>query len=147
MNRTKLLLIVVMVSIVGCRPRPGGPTPGGNDPSGGDPVLGAVQGVRAAAKRAVTQAEMHDLHLFIETASLASDRMPAKEFILETMKKENRKLSEMLQDGSIVLTGIQKREGVWAYEKDAPTKGGFILSQNGVERLSAEEVKQRLAGQ
>ena len=146
--RTKIKLpALLLICMVGCQLKSSAPVTSAKDGSARDPGLGPVQNVRKAAQRAVTQAEMHDLRLFIETASLASDRMPSKEFILDTMKKENRRLHEMLVDGSIILTGISKREGVWAYEKDAPSKGGFIITQSAVERLSAEEVKQRLAEQ
>ena len=30
-------------------------------------------------------------------------------------------------------------EGLWAYEKDAPTKGGWVLTQVGESRVSAAE--------
>jgi hypothetical protein len=143
----KIILLAPLV-LLGCMPKKpavtGVPTTQGG---GGGSVVGAAQGVRGAVQRHVTAVEMHELHLFIENYSAASGSMPSKETILEVVKKESPKLYQMLQDGSIVLTGLQKREGVWAYQKDAPTQGGWILTQNGEERLDAAEVKKRLMEQ
>lgn len=147
--RRGLLLIAVGFVVCGCVRSKSGTTSPATSPksSGGDVGFGAVQKVRGAVQRAVTQNEMKGLHLFIENASAATGRMPTKDQVMDTVKKEDAKLYQFLQDGLIVLTDIKTREGIWAFEKDAATNGGFILSQNGVERLTADEVKSRMAGQ
>jgi hypothetical protein len=144
MRTTTLIALMFVLVLTGCKRGPRPPT----SPKAEDPVVAAVQGVNRAVKRSVTLQEMHDLHLTIEQAYGEMGMMPTKEFVLDLEKKENRKLYTMLQDGLIVLTGTKVHESVWAYEKDAPTAGGYILSHNGPERLmSAEEVKLRLANQ
>jgi hypothetical protein len=137
-------IMALLIGIAGCAGKKSTPSSASGSSSGGDPVLGAVQNVRKAAQRAVTQNEMHNLHITMEAASTETGRLPSKDFILRTVQKEDPRLYQALQEGLIVLTEIPTREGIWAYEKDAPTNGGFVISQSGVERLPADQVKQRL---
>jgi hypothetical protein len=111
--------------------------------------VGAVEGVRGAVQRVVTQNDLKNLQVFIEYASLSSGRMPDKAAIMESLKAtpDAAALVMVIEGGTLVLTGINQREGVWAYEKDAPARGGVVLSNNGIERLTAEELNQRLQGQ
>jgi hypothetical protein len=121
-----------------------GPTP---PPAAGGGGGGAVQAVRGAVQRAVTLHEMNNLRVFIDTASGASGRMPSREEIFASVKQGDPKLAHFLQEGAIILTGATTREGVWAYEKDAPVRGGLAVTATGVERLSPDELRQRMGGQ
>ena len=109
---------------------------------------GAVQGIRKAVARTVSQAQMKDLHLFLENASAGSEsgKLPTPKQTIETLKTDpsGRVLSSLIADGDIVLVGNPSRESVWAYTKDAPTKGGIVISSSGVETLPADQVQQRL---
>jgi hypothetical protein len=109
---------------------------------------GTIQKVRAAPGRVVNANELKNLHLFIENASGASDsgQLPDKQTILASLERDPdaRNLVKDIKDGLIVLTGNTQRESVWAYEKNAPANGGWVVSNQGAERLSAAEVKQRL---
>lgn len=125
----------------GCGPKPKATT---SAKGSSDVVSGAIQNVRGAVQRTVTAHEMGNLRIFIENASLSSGRMPSVDEIRAAATMADPKLAQMLKDGSIVLTGAKERESVWAYEKDVTTKGGFVLSQNGVERLTAEEAALKL---
>ena len=141
------IVLMLLVTVTGCKSKPRSTAPKSTAPAKDDAVVGMVKGVNAAVKRTVTLIELSELQKTIEQAFGESDsKMPSKEYILDAMKKDNRKLYDMLQDGTIVLTETKVHESVWAYEKDAPTKGGYILTHNGPERLmTGEEVKQRLA--
>ena len=144
MRTTILIALMCLVALSGCKRGPRPPT----TPKPEDPVVAAVKAVNRAQKRTVNALELRELHLTISDHYLNSGMMmPSKEWIMDTMKKENRKLYDMLQDGTIVLTELKVYEGIWAYEKDALTdaNGGFILTHVGPERLtSPEEVKKRL---
>ena len=48
------------------------------------------------------------------------------------------------KSGDIILTGATKRESVWAFERKAPTKGGWITTQNGPEEVTAAEFARRI---
>jgi hypothetical protein len=120
---------------------PAPPQPGTNPPPlvvGGGTPLGA-------AGRAVALAEMKDLHLFIENASVVDGRMPKPSEIYEALVAAGaRKAAEHVKLGSIVLTEATQRESIWAYDYRALTNGGYAISQNGVETLTAAELRQRL---
>jgi hypothetical protein len=117
------------------------PPPGTQPPPlvvGGGTPLGA-------AGRVVALAEMKDIHLFIENASVVDGKMPKPSEIYEALVAGGaKKAAEHVRLGSIVLTGATQRESIWAYDAGALTKGGYAISQNGVETLTAAELKQRL---
>jgi len=108
---------------------------------------GPVQAVRKAVTRTVTLNEMKNIHLFIENASGASGEMPAPQVVQQIIAKEDPKAASMIADGTIILTGIRQREGVWAYEKAGLENGGIVVTQSGVERVSAQQLKGMLQGQ
>lgn len=115
------------------QPQPNLPplVPGGNTPIG-------------AAKRAVALADMRDLQVFIHDASLASGKMPTPGDIYNALIAARSPCAEHVKAGSIILTGAKERESIWAYETAALTGAGLVVSQNGVEKLTAAELRQRL---
>lgn len=110
---------------------------------------GAAQAVRGAGARAVTGNDLKNLHIFIEGASGASGQMPDKAAILNSLKSspDAKNLVALIEDGSIVLTGIRQREGVWAYEKLAPERGGNVITNEGVVRMDQVELTNKLKAQ
>lgn len=130
------MMVALLTCVGGCYPKKPKPT------ESKKPDL--VQQIAGKVKETVTAFEMKDLHLFIEYSSSASGQMPPNEVIIEYTKKENPKLGKLLEDGTIILTGTKVRESVWAYEKDSDTKGGWIITNNGPEKVTAEQFKQRM---
>lgn len=143
----KLVMLVVALAIAmsgGCKKKKDsdeGQYSGGGNPTG----YGAQQAVRGAVERTVTQAEMHDLHLFMNTAKGASGRVPTSQETWEALNKPdgNRKLVQLIQDGLIILVPSPQEEGLWAYDKNASTTGGIILTHSGVERVTAQDFNTR----
>lgn len=133
------LAVVLGASVIGCdapKLKPTEPTRRAG---------GLVSQIKDKAEQIVTAAEMKDLHLFMDAASAVEGRLPNADVIREAVAKENPQLAKLLQDGRIILTGIRQRESVWAYEKDAPEKGGWIIDQSGPRQVTGEEF-QRLVG-
>ena len=135
------------------------PVPGAVPPPGGNPRVqeGAAKGVLQAQPAAppvvtttpkvgkpVTEADMKEVWIFIESASGASGKMPPPALVYSALVKAESKAAELVKDGSIFLTGAAARESIWAFEWKALTQGGLAASQNGVENLSAAELKRRL---
>lgn len=110
---------------------------------------GAAQSVRKAVARTVDAKDLQDLNLFIQSYSLENDRMPDAATILAVLKKEPgmARLAKDIEEGFVVLTNIRQREGVWAYDKSVLTGGGMVLTNQGVERLTAQELQARLKQQ
>ncbi|MBY0459593.1 MAG: hypothetical protein K2V38_19925 [Gemmataceae bacterium] len=136
-------------------PRPEHPKqPGENGANGGgklDPTVKPPQPLvpnpgtpLGAAKKAVAMADMRDLQIFIDNASGASGRMPTGLEVYKALVAARSPTAKLVEDGTIVLTGATQREAVWAFEANALLNGGLVVSQNGVETLTADELKKRL---
>jgi hypothetical protein len=116
---------------------------------GGGGSGGAVQAVRMATKRAVSQNDLNQIHLFIENASAASGQMPTVQEISAALQKEAPQIYKQVQDKAIILTGTRSRENIWAwtYEPQSVTGEHLIVSSSGVQRMTAQELTQRLKQQ
>jgi hypothetical protein len=92
----------------------------------------------------VTEADMKEVWVFMENASIVSGKLPPMPLVYAALVKAEAKAAELVKDGSITLTNATTRESIWAFETRALTKGGWVASQNGVENLTAVELKKRL---
>ncbi len=146
---------------VGSAP-PGGfaaPVPGVQPVGGGKPpTAGVLQPVPVnpppvavgggtpigAANKLVAMADMREVWVFIENASGASGKMPAAATTFAALVEAKSPAAKLVKDGAIILTGANERESVWAFEARAYLNGGLVVSQNGVETLTAAELKARL---
>src|SRR5947209_5855439 len=139
------IALLLLTALSGCMSKPRSTVPKVTTPEKEDAFVGGVVGPFRATKRFVDAKDMEQLSIYFNyAADPATGRPPAKDVILADVKKEDPKLGKLIEDGDIILTGIRDREGLWAYVKDAPTKGGWVLTPNGPERLTAEEFKQRM---
>ena len=136
---TRLLLFVALTVVVsgGCKKMMDSPEPaaGGNQAGSG---FGAEQAVRGAVNRVVTAAELKDLHLFMTNAKLALGRVPTSQETWAEINKPdgNRQLAKLIQDGLLVLVPTPPEEGLWAYAKEAPTTGGWVLTHSEPRRVT-----------
>ncbi|HJZ58744.1 MAG TPA: hypothetical protein VKE74_27625 [Gemmataceae bacterium] len=92
----------------------------------------------------VTRQDMEDIRIFIDTASGASGQMPTPQQVLAALEQAESPAAKLVKSKAIVLTGARSREGVWAYEVKALQQGGLIAGSNGVEDVSAAELRRRL---
>jgi hypothetical protein len=99
---------------------------------------------KTGGKTPVTEKDMREVWTFIDTASGASGMMPGPEVIYASLVKANSPAAALIKNGAISLTATQKRESVWAFETEALSRGGLVVSQNGVETLTATELIKRL---
>lgn len=92
----------------------------------------------------VTKADMNEVWIFIENRSLATGKMPPPEAVYAALVEANATAAGLVKNSDIILTGATTRESVWAYERNAPTQGGWIATQNGPEQVTAKEFAQRV---
>lgn len=120
------------------------PAPSGGGNTNYQPGFGAAQAVRKAGLRTISLNEMKGLGLTV--TQLADDlaKMPTAAEIKQGVQQD-KTLSGMIADGSIILTNTTNRGGLWAYEVDADKKGGIVLVAGTASRASADDVKQYLA--
>jgi hypothetical protein len=135
--RTALLIATTCLLMNGCEPPPFKPTKPSKETGG---VIGDILD---KPRQVVTMEMMRDLYLYMYQEEVAG-QMPSKEVVFAYAKKENPRLWQLLDSGAIVLTGAKTRDGVWAYEKDAPTKGGWVIIAIGQSKMSPEEVQKLL---
>ncbi len=98
----------------------------------------------AAGGKTVTKADLNDVWVFIDNFSGASGKMPPPQLVYAALVEAKSPAADLVKGNYIILTGATTRESVWAYEKDAPTNGGWIATQNGPEQVTAKEFAQRL---
>ncbi len=96
----------------------------------------------------VTEADMKEVWIFIENASLASGKMPPPVLTYSALVEAKSPAAPLVKAGSIYLTGSPQRESIWAFDFRALSRGDPVLvaTQNGVETLSVEQLKVRLSG-
>ena len=104
----------------------------------------AVTPSPAPAYKPVSAADMREVWVYIENTSGASGRMPTQLMIYQALVAAESPAAGLVKNGSIYLTGATARDSVWAFEARAVTSGGLVASQNGVETLTAAQLKQRL---
>ncbi|MCS6866518.1 MAG: hypothetical protein RMJ56_11170 [Gemmataceae bacterium] len=94
----------------------------------------------------VTEADMKEVWIFIENASLASGRMPPPVLTYTALVEAKSKAAPLVKAGSIYLTGSPQRESIWAFDFRAFSRGEPVLvaTHNGVETLTVEQLKARL---
>jgi hypothetical protein len=92
----------------------------------------------------VTRQDMFDLQVFIHDSSLVKGQMPTQLEIYNALVLAKSPAAKLVANGSIMLTGATKRDSVWAYETQAVFQGGFIVSSNGVDTVTAQELKAKL---
>lgn len=131
------------------------PTPEqGNLPQGGaapprnpggvlQPLPDAPPSTPKFVGKPVTEADMKEVWIFMENASIVSGKLPPPQLVYAALVKAEAKAAELVKDNSIFLTGATSRESIWAFELKAPSQGGWVITQNGVENLTAAELQRR----
>jgi hypothetical protein len=104
---------------------------------------GAVQNVRQAARRAVALNDMHQIALVIAQWEIENNRMPNRNEIYAALASSPN-LKKLIDDGDVILTGTNRRDGLWAYEVEADTKGGVAVVSGTAARYSADDIRQHL---
>lgn len=120
------------------------PVEGKLQPEPAKPPAPPVASPTAPKYSPVAEADMKEVWVFIDNASGASGKMPSQALTYQALVAAESKAAPLVKDGSIYLTGATTRESVWAFEMKALTQGGLVATQNGVEMLTAAELKKRL---
>jgi hypothetical protein len=136
-NTIRFLGLSAAMVLAGCGPptlKPSKPT---------ERAGGLISQIHDKVDETVNMIELDDLYKAIAADEL-SGQMPTQQAIRDWLKKNNPKLSKLIEDGTIILEFGKSREGVWAYEKNAPTKGGWVITHAGPSKMTPEELKRQL---
>src|SRR5262249_15842702 len=83
---------------------------------------GAAQNVPQAARRTAALKDMHQIALTISQWEIENNRMPNVNEI-KSLLASSPNLKKLIDDGDVILTGTNRRDGLWAYEVEADVKG------------------------
>jgi len=123
------------------------PGPGGGvvvSGGGGGGGGGTLSAVRKAADRTQVRAALADLRLTIENFEVTNGKMPTPQETLAMVRQAAPKYAKLIDDGDVVLNAARTRESVWAYEGRPPYGTYLVLTNQGVEEMDAQALKQRL---
>jgi hypothetical protein len=123
-------------------PGPGGGVVVGGGGGGGSG--GAVQAVRKAVDRTQVRAALVDLRLNIESYEVSNGRMPTPKETLAMVRQVAPKYAKLIDDGAIVLNAARTRQDVWAYEGKPPGSNYLVLTNQGVEEMDGQTLRQKL---
>ncbi|MBP3957308.1 hypothetical protein J8F10_18850 [Gemmata sp. G18] len=88
---------------------------------------------------------LNDVYALLFAAVGAGDRLPANEAAAAASPLANvNKGMDAIRSGRVVVRwGAAITDDVWAYEKDAPTKGGYAVGEKYTqpEKLTAEQLR------
>jgi hypothetical protein len=154
MTRTLLLILTLCAPLaLGCRRGTGqsAPAPGPRSNVGAQaPENPAVMAARRNAPvldRALTGNDLNSLKQFMDQYRVVSGHYPRNlNELKEAFGNEGQKLFQLVSDNEIVMTWHTGEQGVLAYAKGAQEAGGMVLTVNGVQRMTADELKQALSG-
>ena len=156
--RKVLLIGLALIVLTGCPKKKNNATSSGQNQTGGvsggsslavPPPGGAVQNVRKAALRPVSQTDLNQIRTFIYDASLASGQMPTIQQISAALQQGAPQIYKKVQDKDIILTGTKQREGIWAYTAEAQSGAGELLvcTHSEIKRMTKQELDQHLRQQ
>lgn len=100
-----------------------------------------VEPSKPVPRNPIAAQDMKDIHLLVDTASLASGRMPDPTYIQAALGAAGSPAARLVASGDIILTGARQRESCWAYQKGSATDGGWIVTNSGAEQVNAATAK------
>jgi hypothetical protein len=106
--------------------------------TGAQRVAGAVPVLR----RTLTQNDLSQIKLFMEQAHAEKGSYPKSLADLPSLQRDAPNLYKAIQDGDLILAGGQN--GLLAYEKAAMEDRGSVITTDGIQIMTADELRQKL---
>jgi hypothetical protein len=141
-TRTLLLACLLVLPLaLGCR-RGVSSTPAKVDPK---EEMRATERVRRAVpvlNRTLTQNDLNQIRTFMEQARSEKGSYPKSLADLPGLDRDAPKLANAIKSGELVIAG--GNNGVLAYEAAALEDRGSVVTTDGVQTMTADELKQKL---
>ena len=97
----------------------------------------------AGSTATVTKDDMEAIFTFVNERSGGTGKMPSGQDVYTALLAAKPSTAALVQKQAIYLLQPKVRESVWAAEAKAYSQGGMIVTQNGVETVTAAELKKR----
>ena len=89
--------------------------------------------------------DLNSVYTLLRAATGVEDRLPANEAAAAAspLAKVNNGMDVIRSGRVVVRWGASSSDAVWAYEKDAPTKGGYAVGDKNypAEKLTVEQLR------
>jgi hypothetical protein len=95
-----------------------------------------------APGRAVWYNDLDNLRKYITQYQIESNRYPTKLEEMPDVARDLPRIAEAIRQGELILAG--GKGGVLAYEKDAETVGGRVMTNQGIQNMTASDLRQLL---
>jgi len=117
---------------------------GTGDLSGGGGALGSV---RKATARTANLVQLDQLKTTIASMELLEGGMPSADAIKKDVRQD-KQLAALIDEEVIILTGTNKKDGIWAYTK-WPQRAGehAVVTASGVGSKSPADLEKELKAQ
>jgi hypothetical protein len=136
------LLIIVCLFLIGCGQRTSVTIPAKSDPKDTMPATERVRRAVPVLNRTLTQNDLNQLRTFMENARAEKGSYPKSLADMPDLARDAPKLANAVYTGELVISG--GTNGVLAYEAAAIQERGSVVTSDGVQMMTADELKQKL---
>jgi len=136
------VLLVACLFALGCGHRTTVSPPASTDPKDTMPATERVRRAVPVLNRTLTQNDLNQLRTFMENVRAEKGSYPKSIAEMPDLARDAPKLANAVNTGERVIKGGEN--GVLAYEPAAIEERGSVVTTDGVQVMTAEELKQKL---
>ena len=136
------LIWVLCLFLVGCGHRTTVSSPSTPDPKDTMPATERVRRAVPVLNRTLTQNDLNQVRTFMENIRAEKGSYPKSVAEMPDLARDAPKLANAVTTGELVIVG--GTNGVLAYEAAAMQERGSVVTTDGVQMMTADELKQKL---
>ena len=136
------VLLVACLFAFGCGHRTTVSSPSTPDPKDTMPATERVRRAVPVLNRTLTQNDLNQLRTFMENVRAEKGSYPKSIAEMPDLARDAPKLANAVNTGELVIKGGDN--GVLAYEAAAMEDRGSVVTTDGVQMMSADELKRKL---
>jgi hypothetical protein len=136
------VLLVACLFALGCGHRTSGSVAAKPDPKDTMPATERVRRAVPVLNRTLTQNDLNQLRTFMENVRAEKGSYPRSISDMPDLARDAPKLANAVNTGELVIKGGEN--GVLAYEAAAMEERGSVVTTDGVQVMTADELKQKL---
>ena len=136
------IVLIACLFALGCGHRTTVSLPAKSDPKDDMPATERVRRAVPVLNRTLTQNDLNQLRTFMEQIRSEKGSYPKSLSDMPDLARDAPKLVNAVNSGELVISG--GNNGVLAYEAAAMQERGSVVTTDGVQMMTADELKQKL---
>ena len=136
------LLLIGCLFALGCGHRTTVSSAASSDPKDTMPATERVRRAVPVLNRTLTQNDPNQLRTFMENIKAEKGSYPKSLSDMPDLARDAPKLANAVNTGELVIAGGES--GVLAYEAAAMQERGSVVTSDGVQMMTADELKRKL---